>query len=150
MKDDDHQKETGILATEAAVNSIVVVEAFKLVSQRGRPSEGNTQAKFYSSNSVVNSSFPSAHAMLTWSIASVVAHEYPGPLTQIFAYGLATGVSVARVTGRDHFTSDVVVGSAMGWLIGRQVYAAHHNPELPGGDFGTFYPARQGEGTGRR
>jgi hypothetical protein len=145
MKDDDHQKETGILAGEAAINSFVVVEAFKFVSQRGRPSEGNTQAKFYSSNSILNSSFPSAHAMLTWSIASVVAHEYPGPLTQIFAYGLATGVSVARVTGRDHFTSDVVVGSAMGWLIGRQVYAAHHNPELPGGDFGTFYPARQGE-----
>jgi len=145
MKDDDHQKETGILAGEAAINSYVVVEAFKLVSQRGRPRDGNTQAKFYNSSSVLNSSFPSAHAMLTWSIASVIAHEYPGPLTQVLAYGLATGVSVARVTGRDHFTSDVVVGSTMGWLIGRQVYAAHHNPELPGGDFGTFYPARQGE-----
>ena len=67
-----------------------------------------------------------------------MAHEYPGPLTQILAYGLATGVSAARVSGRNHFPSDVVVGSAMGWLIGRQAYKSHHDPELPGAGYGTF------------
>ena len=76
--------------------------------------------------------------MVAWSAASVLAHEYPGPLTQILSYGIATGVSAARVSGRNHFPSDVVVGSAMGWLIGWQAYKAHHDPELPGAGYGNF------------
>ena len=137
LRSDDHQQETGIIAGEAAVNSLVVVEGLKLFSRRQRPTEGTGQGKF-GGGSAANSSFPSLHAALAWSAASVLSHEYPGPVTETLAYGLATGVSVARVTGKDHFASDVVVGSAMGWLIGRQVYAAHHDPELPGGGYGTF------------
>src|SRR5437879_2340019 len=55
------------------------------------------------------------------------------------AYALATGVSAARVTGKSHFPSDVLVGSTMGWLIGRQVYATRHDIELGGGGWGTFH-----------
>ncbi|HEV7673604.1 MAG TPA: capsule assembly Wzi family protein [Candidatus Angelobacter sp.] len=135
---DDHKKETGILAIEAATNSLIVGEALKAVTQRARPTDGNFKGEFFNSTSISNSSFPSAHALLAWSAASVLAHEYPGPLTQILAYGVATGVSVARVSGRNHFPSDVVVGSAMGWLIGRQAYKSHHDPELPGAGYGTF------------
>lgn len=135
---DDHKKETGILAIEAATNSLIVGEVLKAVTQRARPTDGNFKGEFFNSTSISNSSFPSAHALIAWSAASVLAHEYPGPLTQVLAYGLATGVSVARVSGRNHFPSDVVVGSAMGWLIGRQVYKSHHDPELPGAGYGTF------------
>lgn len=138
MRHDDHQRETGILGVEAATDSLVVTEVLKLVTRRARPTDSNFQGNFYNSSSITNSSFPSTHAMMAWSAATVLAHQYPGPLTQIFAYGLATGVSVARVTGKDHFPSDVIVGSALGWLIGRQVYKTHHDPDLPGGSFGTF------------
>ncbi len=80
---------------------------------------------------------------MAWSAATVLAHEYPGPLTKFLAYGLATGISVARVTGRQHFPSDVLVGSGLGYLIGRQVYARHHDPELWGADYGTFMRSPQ-------
>jgi hypothetical protein len=145
FKHDDRQKETGILAIEAATNSLVVGEVFKAVTQRARPTDGNKHGDFFNSSSITNSSFPSAHALLVWSAASVLAHEYPGPLTQIFAYGLATTVSAARISGRDHFPSDVVVGSAVGWLIGRQVYKSHHDAGQPGAGYGTFdRPAPEG------
>src|SRR5262249_46081063 len=39
----------------------------------------------------------------------------------------------------DHFPSDVLVGSAMGWMIGEQVYQRHHNTELRGEGYGTFH-----------
>ena len=146
-RDDEHQQETGILALEAATNSLVVTEGLKLVTQRERPMDAAGRGRFWHSNSLFNSSFPSTHAMLTWSVASVLAHEYPGLATNILAYGLATGVSVARVTGRDHFPSDVIVGSTLGWLIGRQVYARHHNAELPGAGYGTFLNDRSAEGS---
>jgi membrane-associated phospholipid phosphatase len=146
IRGDDRQRETGILAAEAAVNSMVVVEVLKLASRRERPQDGTGQGRFFKNGSLLNSSFPSAHAVLAWSAASVLAHEYPGVLTQTLAYGLATGVSVARVTGKQHFTSDVVVGSSLGWLIGRQAYAAHHQADLPGGGYGTFYRDAATEG----
>lgn len=145
LRSDDHQQETGILAGEAAINSLVIAEAFKVMTRRQRPTDGAGQGKF-GSGTALNSSFPSIHAALSWSAASVLAHEYPGVLTQVLGYGLATGVSVARVTGKAHFPSDVLVGSAMGWLIGRQVYAAHHHSEVGGGGYGTFDRGTPGEG----
>ena len=138
IRGDARQKETGILGTEAVLDSYIFFTGVKLVSQRARPKDGNFKGEFYNSSSVTNSSFPSGHATLTWAAASVLAHEYPGPLTKFFAYGLATTVSAARIASRDHFPSDVLVGSAAGWLIGRQVYKSHHDPDLPGAGFGTF------------
>ena len=146
IKGDEHKKETGILAVEAVANSLIVGGAFKLVTQRARPNEGNGQGDFYNSSSILNSSFPSNHALMAWSAASVLVHEYPGTLTQVLAYGVATSVSVARVAGRDHFTSDAFVGSAVGWLIGRQVYKAHHQNEVGGPSYGTFVPTPPVEG----
>ena len=147
MRSDERQQETGILGGEAVLNSLVVTEVLKLATQRARPSDGNFKGEFFNSSSITNSSFPSLHAMATWSAISVLTHEYPGPLTKFLGYGLATGVSVARVTGKNHFTSDVIVGSALGWLIGTQVYDTHHNPELPGGNWGTFERGHASEGT---
>src|SRR5262249_2675767 len=137
LRNDDHQQETGIIAGEATLNSLLIVESLKAISRRQRPTDGAGQGKSGAST-VSKSSLSALHATLAWSAASVLSHEYPGVLTQALAYGLATGVSVARVTGKDHFPSDVVVGSAVGWLVGRQVYAAHHDPEIPGGGYGTF------------
>src|SRR5439155_3141249 len=90
----DHETETGILSGEAFLNSYLVNEILKLVSRRERPNEGTGQGKFFR-GTVSNSSFPSNHVMLTWSVATVIAHEYPGPLTKFLAYGLATSVGVA-------------------------------------------------------
>ena len=53
-------------------------------------------------------------------------------MTKLLAYGAASGISLSRVTAHAHFPSDVVVGSALGFLIGRSVYRSHHDPELPG------------------
>jgi hypothetical protein len=66
----------------------------------------------------------------------MIAHQYPGPLTKLFAYGLAGVVSVSRVTGNQHFASDVLVGGAMGWLIARKTYNKHHDPNVGGETWG--------------
>ena len=67
--------------------------------------------------------------MAAWSLATIVANEYHDrPMVQVVAYGLATLVGVSRFTGRNHFLSDVLVGSAIGYGIGRYVYRTHHDP----------------------
>lgn len=131
---DDHAQETGFLATEAVVDSLLDAEGIKFLTGRERPLQGNGRGAFWQGGN----SFPSIHAAAAWSAASIIAHEYPGTLTQLLAYGAASGVSAARIIGRQHFTSDVLVGGALGWYSGWQVYHAHHSPELNGAEWGTF------------
>ena len=130
-----HLSETGLLAGEAALNSTAVSYAFKTITRRPRPFQGNGDGTFFQGGT----SFPSEHAAVAWSVAGVVAHEYPGPLTKLLAYGLASAVTITRVTGKQHFASDALVGSALGWYLGRQVYRAHHDPELGGDPWGGVF-----------
>ena len=118
---DDHASETGILAGESIIDSLAVDEVLKLASLRERPALDGARGRFFQPSVGFNSSFPSNHSVIAWSSAAAIATEYSGPLTQIAAYSLATGVSVTRVVGRQHFPSDVLVGSAVGWMIGRYV-----------------------------
>jgi len=121
---DEHASETGILAAEAFGNTAAVVGLMQVIGGRERPSEGNGNGRFWQNNAF-GSSFPSAHSSFTWTIASVVAHEYPKPWVRWLVYGTATTVSVTRVTGLKHFPSDVAVGGVFGYLIGQQIFNAH-------------------------
>ena len=143
IKNDDRMSETGLLSGEAAINATAISYFIKNVAQRERPYQQNGAGSFFQGGS----SFPSEHAAIAWSIASVMAHEYPGTLTKILAYGLATGVSATRVTGQQHFSSDVVIGSALGWYFGRQVYRAHHDSDLGGSSWGSLLPEKSGTET---
>ena len=124
----DRLRETGLLAGEALIDSGILVNALKTASQRQRPPTDHSSGEFFDGGS----SFPSGHAISSWSLATVIAQEYGHhrPLVQIGAYGLATAVSISRYTGRNHFLSDVLVGSAMGYGIGRYVYHKRHDPAL--------------------
>lgn len=121
----DHSAETGLLGGEAMVDSLAVNEVLKGVSLRERPTADGARGRFFQPGVGFDSSFPSNHCILAWSSAAVLASEYPGALTAVGAYGLATGVTVTRVLARQHFPSDVLVGSAVGWMIGRYVYHRH-------------------------
>jgi membrane-associated phospholipid phosphatase len=48
----------------------------QLVASRERPDEGTGNGRFRQ-HFGLNTSFPGGHAMFTWSMASVIAHEYP-------------------------------------------------------------------------
>ncbi len=127
----EHWRETGFLAGEAALNSLLTTEALKYSFQRERPYQGNGSGSFFQGGG----SFPSLHAAVAYSIAGVIAHEYDGPLPKLFAYGLASAVSYSKVHQRDHFPSDVLVGSVLGYLISQSVYTRRHDPEIGGAAF---------------
>jgi membrane-associated phospholipid phosphatase len=121
-------RETGLLGAEALIDGELVASALKLVSERPRPIADNASGEFFD----VGSSFPSGHAVSSWALATVIAHEYGRrrPLVRFGAYGLATLVSLSRFTARKHFLGDVLAGSAIGYGIGRYVYRTHHDPSL--------------------
>ncbi len=120
-------RETGVLAAEAIINGQIVSTALKSITQRPRPRESNNRVKFFEKGK----SFPSGHAISAWSLATVIAHEYKNrPLIKFGAYSAAVAVSMSRYTGRNHFLSDILIGSAIGYGIGRYVYRTHHDPAL--------------------
>jgi membrane-associated phospholipid phosphatase len=131
---DDRFRETGLLCFEALIDSNITVAALKLIADRERPLEGSGNGHFDASpNGRWNSSFPSGHAINTWAMASIIAHQYPKhKIVPIVVYCLATTVVAARVGARKHFPGDVVAGSALGWFIGDYVYGKRHNPDLDG------------------
>lgn len=132
LKEEDQKQETGLLSGESAFSALVGSTLLGFLFGRERPNVDDARGRFFHGGT----SFPSDHAAISWSIASMIAHEYPGPLTKIFSYGLASAVSFSRLTGNQHFPSDVLVGSAMGWLITRDIYRRHHDSELGGAAWG--------------
>jgi membrane-associated phospholipid phosphatase len=125
----DRPREAGMLSLEAVADASLVVEALKLVSNRQRPYVPPGTGAFWPENPDVytfSSSFPSGHSAATWALARVMVEETPGhPWLHVALYGLATGVAIARVTGENHFPSDALVGSVIGYSVGGYVY--HHH-----------------------
>jgi membrane-associated phospholipid phosphatase len=126
FRDNEHARETGLLGAEALVDGVVVEQGMKLIFWRERPYQDQGRGRFFQSSAGVDSSFPSSHSVLAWSAAAVIAGEYHNPWTQILVYSGAAGISVTRLMGQQHFPSDVLVGSAAGWLVGHYVYKHRH------------------------
>jgi membrane-associated phospholipid phosphatase len=124
LADDPKARETGVLGGEALLDSLIVVEVLKSATRRNRPYVSHDAGHFFDTGD----SFPSGHAITSWALASVIAHEYAHKKWVPFvAYGLASVVSTARFAAQKHYASDIVAGGAMGWFIGRYVYQTHEN-----------------------
>jgi len=122
-KNDARARETGILSAEAVVDSLLVVHVLKGITQRARPQTGRDRSEFFDGGN----SFPSGHSIAAWSMATIIANEYHDHrVARVAAYGIASAVSLARFTGGKHYLSDVLVGSALGYAIGKYVYRTHH------------------------
>lgn len=126
----EQMRTTALLSFEALADAGIVQEILKVTTQRERPTEANgrmliddARGKFWAGGY----SFPSGHAMSAWALASILASRYRDkPAVKYGAYGLAALVSVARLPARQHFPSDVLVGSVFGYLIGHYVARSHH------------------------
>jgi membrane-associated phospholipid phosphatase len=129
----EHLAETGRLGAEAVADASLVVEAFKLATNRERPNEGNGQGNFWPHGTRsygLDGAFPSGHTAASFALARVIASEYPSKPIQLSAYAFALAISATRVTARQHFPSDVLVGATFGYLIGGYVVRHHAGEDL--------------------
>jgi len=124
-----HAKETGELELETLSNTFLIYTPMQFIAGRQRPGEGNGNGDFWRHHSI-NTSFPGGHAMFTWAMATVVAHEYPKPWVKVLAYGAATTVTAGRFLAQDHWSSDMFVGAALGFAIGTHIFHTRCDPEL--------------------
>ena len=148
ISDDCRLKNLSLAALQSFVYAEVASAGLKVLTCRLRPLEVNGQQSMVpelvegtlrhfdklsdrNSNSQTwlgpfksfeSTAFPSGHAMRSFALATTVAGFYPDKKwVGIVSYSLATMTSVGRVISKEHWTSDVIVGAALGYFIGRGV-----------------------------
>jgi len=127
IRKNSYDQSTGLLAGEAVVDDTVLMVALKSITQRLRPTDippnGSYADSFFQSNRSPigkGTSFPSGHAMMGFSVATVFARRYrQHKWVPYVAYGLASVISFSRITNQAHFASDVFFGAAAGFAIAR-------------------------------
>jgi PAP2 superfamily len=124
-----HARETGFLTLETLVDTFLIYTPMQLIAARQRPGEGNGNGDFWKHHAI-NTSFPGGHAMFTFSMATILSHEYSQKWVQVLAYSAASIVTVSRFMARDHWSSDMFIGAALGIGIASHVFHAHCDPEL--------------------
>jgi hypothetical protein len=119
-------KQTGLVSLEAEIFAMAATFFLKEVSGRARPNSERGATHFEPFTNGGPSSFSSAHAAASFSIASVLADRYEyGWL----AYVPAVAVAGSRIYTREHFASDVLAGSLIGWGLGTFLSRLHADPE---------------------
>jgi len=106
--------------SQAIIVDGIWTAAIKLAAGRERPNMEN------------NKSFPSGHASVAFSWATVIGRHY-GLKGGIPAYTVATFIATSRMAKNAHWFSDVVAGSALGFGIGRAVVRRNSRPPTPPG-----------------
>ena len=107
--------------------------ALKYLIGRDRPGVGNGPASFnFVSANNGSASMPSGHTTIMWAAVTPYAKAYDAP----WLYGVAAVTNLARVSGRNHWLSDTVAGSLLGYAIGDFMYRSHRNDTRSGMEWG--------------
>jgi PAP2 superfamily len=129
MDKDQRAKRIGLLGTESFAISGALVQALKHVTHRHRPGCSDRYNMWDGpgfSNS--NLSFASGHSASAFSVATVIASEYEDKLwVPPLAYGLATLTALSRINDDEHWASDVLVGSAIGYFTAKTIIKLHQD-----------------------
>jgi membrane-associated phospholipid phosphatase len=129
---DRKARDTGLMALETLLHTGVLVQVVKHIAGRQRPQVENGidywhgpagLTKRYSQGSFSRyDSFFSGHTVSAWSLATVIAENYKEHAwVPVACYGLATLVGLSRLTEDAHWLSDVFIGAAIGYTVGRMV-----------------------------
>jgi len=148
LTDDNKMKSTVLLSVESFILTGVFAQTLKYAGHRHRPytEDGPHEwdgPKFGGNGSAM--SFPSGHASSAFAVATVIASEYDNVVVPVLAYSVAAITAMNRVTHNAHWTSDIFVGSAIGYFTGKAVVASHRGakesrlslaPVIEGNDLG--------------
>jgi membrane-associated phospholipid phosphatase len=117
---------TGYAAVEAGGTAFLAVEGLKYVVGRARPGNdlGSHAFKPFSMTAGYDS-MPSGHTIIVWAVATPFAEEYEAP----WLYGVAAVTNLARIGSRQHWVSDTVAGSVLGYAIGKVFWESSRAPK---------------------
>ena len=131
-------KQTGLIALQTWFHTGFIVQIGKLIFGRQRPSFENgtdqwhglpESLKRFTGGPVSKyDAFPSGHTIEAFGLATVIAEQYKDKkIIPVICYTIATGAGLSRITEDTHWFSDVVLGAAMGYGIGKFMVRERNN-----------------------
>lgn len=135
--DNNRLMHASLLSLESYVISGGLVMIMKSIGQRHRPYKDDGHDVWdVPSLSFSNLSFPSGHSASAFAVATVFASVYSDvKFVPAISYSLATLAAFSRVYDNKHWTSDIFLGSVVGYYTSKAIMK--HNSERY--DF-TVYP----------
>jgi len=130
VRKDKYMQSTGLFAAEAWVGAEIPNVVLRNVFRRQRPLDfppdgtfRDTWFKTHGSPFAANGGFPSGHTATVVAVATVISRRYGQrhKWVPFLAYGLAGTIAFSRATSGNHFLSDVFMGGAIGYSVGRFV-----------------------------
>jgi len=120
-RSDCRMKEASLAGLQAFVLSAGAAWLVKSLAGRPRPNAGFESDDWHGPFSG-HDAFPSGHTTRAFAVATVLAGYYKDKMwVGITAYGLAAFTASGRLLSGEHWPSDVFVGMALGYVIGRGV-----------------------------
>lgn len=122
----DKPKLFAMMAAKSIVIAGVTSTVVKYIAERHRPyqdSPPNPENWDGPMGNFSHVSFPSGHTTVAFSLATMIALEYPKPIIiPILAYGFATCTAFGRINGNFHWGSDVLMGACIGYFTSLLVF----------------------------
>ncbi|NVO21408.1 MAG: phosphatase PAP2 family protein [Bacteroidetes bacterium] len=117
---------TALTAAKSAAISGVLVLILKQFAHRYRPyqdSPANSKKWDGPLSDFHYASFPSGHSALVFSVATVLASEYwETKWVPLVSYTIAAATALSRVYNDKHWSSDILIGSAIGYACGKMLW----------------------------
>jgi membrane-associated phospholipid phosphatase len=127
LGDNPAYTETAALMVEAFAVTQIYNNLIKLLTGREGPKDGDGQGRYFGPSGFVRlfpSGTPSGHVATMMAMASVVMHYWNSPAVWISLSAFAALFCATIVVDNYHFVSEVVLGAALGFAVGRWV--VHH------------------------
>ena len=124
------EKAAVLLSLESVLLSGGIEYGVKYMTGRDRPEKSSSPFSFNGPAKGSNTSFPSGHSTAAFAVASTVSEIYGDdyPWVPWVVYPIATGTGLTRIDRDKHWASDVFVGAALGYFVGKTV--TRYNPFL--------------------
>ncbi len=126
-------RQVAMAGTQAFIMGAMSVEVLKVLFGRHRPYQDippNPRLWTGPFGPLGFNSMPSGHTTVAFAVATVFASVYKDkPWVGVLSYGLATGVALSRLNDDKHWASDVFIGAALGYAVGKVVYHIMEGPK---------------------
>ena len=121
---------TGLQAFKSLIIAGGITEVLKIVIERERPYQNDNPYIFHGiKNPSAYNSFPSGHTCDAFAMASVISSNVKNKWWNIPIYAVATGVGLSRINDNKHWASDVMMGAAIGYCVGKIISkGGNYNP----------------------
>ncbi len=127
QKDHTPSKKTGFELVQAVLYSEAITQTLKITLGRARPYENKGAFSFrpLALFHLADYSLPSGHSTNGWAVSTVLSKNASSDAVKALLYVPAVLTLISRVYQDQHWTSDVLLGAVIGYVVGGWVVETH-------------------------